>query len=250
GKQFNFADQITGLRFTFYSPVEAYVTDPMGRRVGIDPATGTTFDEIPNALYDNDAGEMDNDADLPDPNPRKTLELFGDVDGDYALTVTGTGTGTYTADIYAVDASQNVPSISIKQVPTSLNQVQTYVVHFDHTNAANVAFTGGFDGGGQRPKDVNKFLTYANPSSSSTTLPAGTTTYPLIIFYSTEMLPATFNATLNGVDITSQFAPAPGTMQIVSLSLPSGRNVLKLSTDGQLPSRVATDSDRLVLQVP
>jgi len=250
GKKYNFVDQITGMRFSFYSPVEAYVTDPMGRRVGIDPATGTTFDEIPNAFYDNDAGEMDNEADLPDPNPRKTLELFGDVDGDYTLTVTGTGTGTYNADIYAVDASQNVPSITIKDVPTSLNQVQTYVVHFDHTNAANVDFTGGFDGGGQRPRDVNKFLTYANPSSSSTTLPAGTTSYPLIIFYSTAMLPATFNATLNGVDITSQFAPAPGTMQIVSLSLSSGRNVLKLSTDGQLPSRVATDSDRLVLQVP
>ena len=250
GKAFNFADQITGMRFTFYSPVEAYVTDPTGRRVGIDPATNTTFDEIPNAFYDNDAGEMDNDADLPDPNPRKTLELFGDVDGDYTLTVTGTGTGTYNTDIYAVDLSQNVPSMSIKNVPTSPNQVQTYVVHFDHTSAANSAFNGGFDGGGQRPRDVNKFLTYANPSSGSTTLPAGTTTFPLIIFYSKEVLPATFNANLNGVDITSQFAPVPGTMQIVNLALPSGHNVLKLSTDGQLPSRVATDSDRLVLQVP
>jgi hypothetical protein len=30
----------------------------------------------------------------------------------------------------------------------------------------------------------------------------------------------------------------------------SGRNVLQLSIDGNLPNRTATDSDRLVFQVP
>ncbi len=250
GEQFTFNDQITGMRFTFHSPVEIFVTDPTGRRVGIDPITQTTFNEIPNAFYDNDAGEIDAETDTPDPNPRKTLELFGDVDGDYLLTVTGIATGVYDADIYTIDSAGNMPRTTIDQVPTSLNAVQTYTFHFEHAAASRSALSGGFDGGGQRPSDVNKFLTYGNPASSSTTLPAGTTSFSLSIFYGKEILPATFSATLNGASITSLFHPAPGTMQMVNLTLAPGRNVLKLSTDGQLATRVATDTDRLVLQVP
>jgi hypothetical protein len=35
----------------------------------------------------------------------------------------------------------------------------------------------------------------------------------------------------------------------VTLPLQAGRNVLQLSVDGQLPNRVATDSDRLIFDV-
>ena len=250
GPAFNFSDQITGLRFTFHSPVEFYVTDPAGLRVGFDPITQTTYNEIPNAYYDDDAGEIDAENEIPDPNPRKTLELFGDIDGDYTLSVTGTATGTYDADIYALDSSGNMPDTTLDQIPTALNLVQTYTVHFEHANAASTALGGGFDGGGQRPRDVNKFLTYGNPSESQTSLPAGTTTFALVIFYANGVLPATFTADLNGVDVSSMFHPVAGSSEVVNLPLASGRNVLKVSIDGQLPNRVATDSDRLVFQVP
>jgi len=250
GPGFNFADQITGLRFTFHSPVEAFVTDPNGLRAGFDPITQTSYNEIPNAFYDDDAGEIDAVDEIPDPNPRKTLEVFGDVDGDYVLTVTGTGTGVYNADIYTIDSAGNMPATTLNNIPTALNLVQTYLFHFNHADAAQSSLSGGFDGGGQRPRDVNKFLTYGNPSASQTSLPAGTTTFALVIFYSHEILPATFAADLNGVSVASMFHPAPGTSEVVSLPVVSGRNVLKLSIDGQLPTRVATDSDRLVLQVP
>jgi hypothetical protein len=250
GPEFNFADQITGLRFTFHSPVEAFVTDPNGLRAGFDPITQTTFNEIPGAFYDNDAGEIDADSETPDPNPRKTLEVFGDVDGDYTLTVTGTATGTYNADIYTIDSAGNMPSTTLDNIPTAPNVVQTYIFHFNHADATQSALGGGFDGGGQRPRDVNKFLTYGNPSASQTTLSAGTTLFPLVIFYSKEILPATFAADMNGSIVTSLFHPAPGTSEVVNLPVSSGKFVLKLSVDGQLPTRVATDSDRLVLQVP
>ncbi len=97
---------------------------------------------------------------------------------------------------------------------------------------------------------MNKFLRYANPSESQTTLPAGTTTFPLHIFYGSTIIPGTFKAELNGADISSAFRPVQGEDQVVTLNLSPGRNVLVLSVNGQLPTRVATDTDRLVFKVP
>ena len=108
----------------------------------------------------------------------------------------------------------------------------------------------GFDGGGQRPKDVNKFLTYANPTSSQTSLPAGTSSFPLQIVYGNTIIPSTFKAVLNGVDISSAFSPMPASGQVVALHLQRGKNVLVVSVDGHLPNKIATDKDRLTFLVP
>jgi hypothetical protein len=108
----------------------------------------------------------------------------------------------------------------------------------------------GFDGGGQRPKDVNKFLTYANPTSSQTSLPAGTSSFPLQIVYGNTIIPSTFKAVLNGVDISSAFSPMPASSQAVALQLQRGKNVLVVSVDGHLPNKIATDNDRLTFLVP
>jgi len=250
GPAFQFNDQITGMRFTFHSPVEAFITDPTGRRAGFDPLTQTTYNEIPNAFYDQDVGNEDDETGLPDSNPGKTLEVYGDVDGDYLVTVTGTDTATYDAEIWAMDLAGNMPRTTLDQIPTAPGLVQTYLFHFERADASQSSLGGGFDGGGQRPRDVNKFLTYGNPAQTSTTLPAGTTSFPLVIFYASNVLPASFSADLNGINVAAQFHPAAGTSETVTLTLAPGRNVLKLSADGQLPTRVATDSDRLVLQVP
>jgi hypothetical protein len=110
--------------------------------------------------------------------------------------------------------------------------------------------TGGFDGGGQRPRDVNKFLTYAQLSATSTALPAGTTSYALLVFFNQNIISSTFHAQLNGIDITSLFSPSPGSGQTIMLPLQKGRNVLQLSVDGNLTNRVATDTDRLVFDLP
>jgi hypothetical protein len=114
----------------------------------------------------------------------------------------------------------------------------------------DVGTFGRFDGGGQRPRDVNRFLTYDNPTSTATALPPGTTSFPLTIYYGSTVHITSFRAVLNGVDITSQFSPAPGGKQTVNIQLPQGRSVLQFTAEGELPSRTATDSDRLVLDVP
>lgn len=63
------------------------------------------------------------------------------------------------------------------------------------------------------------------------------------------VIPSSFNATLNGVDITSLFHPTPGHGEVVPIDLQQGKNVLVLSLNGNLQNRVATDTDRLVFNV-
>ncbi len=235
---------------TFHSPVQLLLTDPSGRRLGVDPVTGEAYDEIPNAYYD-DVGLDDDETGDREIDPPKQLYLPRPDSGDYSLTVLGTGDGTYTADFVAADANGTESTSQIQDVPIATGQIQNLSFHYDSTagSTSTLQLAGGYDGGGQRPRDVNKFLSYGNPSESQTQLPAGTQTFPLLIFYASATDPSTFSAVLDGNDITALFNPQPGTSEIVELPLGSGRNVLKVSIDGQLPKRTATDTDRLVFKV-
>ncbi|NVM22234.1 MAG: hypothetical protein HWN68_10705 [Desulfobacterales bacterium] len=108
-----------------------------------------------------------------------------------------------------------------------------------------------FDGKGQRPADVNTFLSYANPLQMRTELPSGTTKFSLHIFYGQTIDPATFKAELNRQDISSQFEPKPVGDQVVELNLRKGQNVLLVSIKGKRKDdRTAKDRDRLVFIVP
>lgn len=108
-----------------------------------------------------------------------------------------------------------------------------------------------FDGKGQRSQDVNTFLGYQRPMEAQTTLPQGQTTYYLLVFYGKTILPETFKATLNDIDINGDFHPTADTSEAVKLNLKQGRNILALSVDGMRnDGRKATDTDRLVFIVP
>ena len=93
-------------------------------------------------------------------------------------------------------------------------------------------------------------LTYVTPAASHVSLPAGATSFLLTLSYGSTTQPASFSAVVNGLDVTGLFHPAPGAMETVRLDLKSGSNVVKLSIDGMVGTRFATDSDRLVLDVP
>jgi hypothetical protein len=250
GPEFTFTDQ-TGLTVSFHSPGELLITNPAGQRLGFDPSTNLSFAEIPGSSY-NDVGLEDDETETPDDtvDPAKSLELVSPSIGDYNLTITGTGTGTYNMEVQAMDVNGLPSQQTFQNVPIAPNQVQQIIIHYDSTPGAQIQLAGGFDGGGQRPKDVNHFLSYGNPSSDHTSLPAGTTAFPLLIFYSAETLPGTFSATLNGADVTLLFHPVAGGHEFVSLLMQSGRNVLALSISGNLPLRTATDTDRLTFLVP
>lgn len=230
------------------SPAEFILTDPQKRRLGRDPIKGISFNEIPRGNYAIVGLTDDTDPDAP---PDETVELYikNPIDGDYLLQVIGTELGEYLLSIYGTDQQLNSSAEIFKNIPTDRGSVHSYSFGYSKAVGSEINVSGGFDGGGQRPKDVNKFLSYVNPSESQTTLPPGTTKFPLHIFYGSTIIPSTFKAELNGVNIASSFNPVPGENQIVLLNLQSGRNVLVLSVDGNLPTRVATDTDRLVFKV-
>ena len=241
------ADRMNGIQFEFCCFVEALVMDPLGRKLGLDPITSQRYDEIPWSGYGAPIRDVSTEEMR---NPPKEIEITGAINGDYLVRVTGIGSGKYGIQVWLDNKTRQSYSKTLaSNVQTSRNAVHTYSVHYDSSNLSAIYASGGFDGGGQRPKDVNKFLTYANPSDSQTDLPAGTTTFPLMIFYGNNAITSTFKATMNGVDITNLFSPTAGNHETVNLPLSPGRNVLSLSTDGNLPTRVATDTDRLVFIV-
>ncbi len=103
--------------------------------------------------------------------------------------------------------------------------------------------------GGSQSDAVNGFLTYAAPAANSTSLPAGTPSFNVVVYYGGTVFPATFQATLNGAPFAG-FAAVPGGKQTVTVPLSPGRNVLVLRVSGVTPSgRTATETDRLVFRV-
>jgi len=102
-----------------------------------------------------------------------------------------------------------------------------------------------FDGGGQQPAEVNKFLRYVAPTQSRNKVPANTT-YTVIVYYGATINAATFSATLDGVDITSRFHPLPGGADAVKIAIGTATTKLHLSVDGTKASGAkGTDSDTL-----
>ena len=132
-------------------------------------------------------------------------------------------------------------------IPISSGSVHSYSFYYDKTVGSETLIFGAIDGVEQRPRDVNKFLSYSKPTETRTTLPAGTTTYSLMIFYGESTIPSSFKAELNGVDITSWFSPIAGNSEVVDIvGLQAGSNSLLLTID-DATSR--TDRDRLVFLV-
>jgi len=211
--------------------------------MGTDPISKEKYAEIPRSAEGGSVGGG-NPGDI-------YLDIIGAINGDYLVTVVGTGklASKYAMEISAENDHNKEVEFLIKNINIGQHVVNKYILHYDNKDMKKTLLSGGFDGGGQRPKDVNKFLSYANPSDSQTDLPTGTTTFPLMIFYGNNSITSTFKATLNGVDITNLFSPTGGNHETVNLPLSPGRNVLSLSTDGNLPTRVATDTDRLVFIV-
>ena len=231
------------LILTFYdSFVQFVVTDPSGRRTGFDVATGEALNEIPGAGYDRLPTTIDYEAGIVDDDPPTRITMAGPDVGEYVVDATGLGDGTYSFQIASWDdTGQHVASVpTIRGQPVAMGDRFRYTIVYDSKPGAVPQRLGGFDGGGQRPRDVNRFLTYLMPISGTTKLPAGTTEARIAINY---------GATLNGVDVTASFHPAPDAQEAVRLPVSSGSNVLKLSIAGLAGRRTATDSDRLLFDV-
>jgi hypothetical protein len=220
---------------------EFVVTDPEGRRTGIDPRAKANYKEIPRSSY----GQGDTDA------PVRQLDIPEPIDGSYLLQVRATAVGPYS--LYIVPSDENARSPNqprFDNIPIEPGMIHAYRLDYTRTPGIPLKFIGGFDGGEGRPRDVNTFLTYANPIANETTLRVGKTPFPLIIFYGAAINPTSFNAALNGTDISRRFKPVPGGYQVVPLQFARGSNTLVLSVKGKTATdQEGTDADHLVFVV-
>ncbi|WP_303902198.1 hypothetical protein [Thiohalomonas denitrificans] len=106
------------------------------------------------------------------------------------------------------------------------------------------------DGKGQRGRDVNQFLRFANPLETSVDLSPDIEHYDLVVVFGETIVPASFEASLNRSNITERFTVAPGGTAVVKLPLEPGRNTVVLSIDGERDDgRTATDTDQIIFVV-
>lgn len=257
GPEYEFKDNMSGITIRFQSPGELLITDPQGLRLGYDAITSQSYSEIPNGWYQDEYIE---DPNVPGRGAdSKILTIMRPLTGDYKLKITGTGNGTYNLSVRTYDTQEGASTGEFNDVPITTGSVYSYQFNFNNESGSQVKIGGGFNGGGQRPRDVNMFLSYGGISSkvielpgdiSSFALPMGTTSFSLQIVYGETIIPGSFTATLDGTDISGLFSPASAKSEIVNIPVHSGRNVLILSVKGNLPGRVAQDTDRLIFIVP
>jgi len=160
----------SSLAIEIFSPAYPYITDPIGRRRGLNPADGIFYDEIPRvteSVGDPARTMLPLLGIPPDPDPEKYLHINQPLDGQYNIQVVGTGTGSYTlvstrinafgkatADVIHgtttqgqvdpltlayTDASGDVtaPVTAADYADTAWNRVNSLVVHFNATDDAS-----------------------------------------------------------------------------------------------------------------
>ncbi len=240
---------------------ELFITDPIGRKVGLNITTGAVLKEIPCASYSRESiGNLETGEIGIDENRIEIVATVAEVapmDGLYKLVVIGTSSGYYGLDIYGTDIMEQ-ESKQLLDGTTYPGKIDNYEITYSSApgSQVQVAYVGSseipvFDGKGQRPTDVNKFLQYFNPTQTRIELPAGTQSFNLSIIYGNTIKRETFGSVLNGTDITSQFDPLHGKMEIVKIPLSQGSNTLVLSVKGlKADGREGEDTDRLTFIVP
>lgn len=231
----------------FCSPGEISVTNALGRRTGYNPNDGSIIQQIPDSYYSYSSVD-DNETD-EQIHQYKELFINNPTDGDNVLEVIGTANGTYSLCICTYDSENNSSDITIPDIPISKGDRHFYNFSYPSSEAI-FKISGNFDGGGQRPKDVNKFLSYGNITKSHVDLSFDMRNIKLLIFYNNSILPQTFKAKLNDKDITSTFNPVPGKFEAIDLILVKGKNTLILSVEGTLSNgHIARDTDRITFKV-
>jgi len=171
------------------------------------------------------------------------LDVRQPADGSYLLDVTGTAPGRYTLDLRAWDRGGTASARpELRDVPTGPGIVHRYRLDYASTAGTPLKLSGRFEG--------ERLLAYASPSSSETRLEAGVTSFPLVIFYGAQIKPVTFNALLNGDNISGRFTPEPGGYEIVRIPLTAGPNTVLLSVEGAASGgQTARDEHRLIFRV-
>lgn len=91
---------LASLTIALGSPGELLITDPQGRRTGLDPRRGIAFNEIPDAYYGTQEIADANGQTTP---ALRVFDLSEPLEGSYNIQIIGTGSGPYNLDIVNYD---------------------------------------------------------------------------------------------------------------------------------------------------
>jgi len=116
----------------------------------------------------------------------------------------------------------------VEGIPTVPGAVHRYRLDCGRGAGKTLAVSGGFA--------PTKFLSLASPSGASTRVSRAQATFPVVVFYDEAILPESFRATLNGVDVSGRFRPKPANHEVVRLQLKPGHNEVVLSVQGRRPT--------------
>ena len=157
--------------------------------------------------------------------------------------MTGAAAGSYSLDLRAWDRSGAVTAWpELRGVPTSPGAVHVYRLDYAATGGTPLKLGGHFAEG--------RLLLAGNVTSPETRLAVGAASFPLVLFYGARIDPVSFNAHLNGDNISGRFTPEPDGYQIVRVPVRHGVNTLVLSVESAAASGApATDTLRLVFRV-
>jgi hypothetical protein len=119
-------------------PAEILVTDPEGRRTGVDPTTEQLLREVPGASYDeagislsarSPCGEADEDE--IEVTPKLIIQIAQP--GEYQVTVVGKAAGAYTLYIDQYPSDWRLPSRRIQpgQGTIETGQIETFEVRVE-----------------------------------------------------------------------------------------------------------------------
>jgi hypothetical protein len=86
--------------------VEFLLTDPQGRKLGLDPDSGKEFHEIPRATFEWQSPDEDKDGNGAPEIPNGHFEICGPEPGSYHFAGKALDTGTYYFDVTADSAER------------------------------------------------------------------------------------------------------------------------------------------------
>jgi hypothetical protein len=145
------------ITISFHSPVSLLLTDPSGRRLGDDPSTRASYDEIPRAYYEA-AGLEDDETGQQEDDPAKSMFIPAPIPGQYRLKVSSTAEGAYSADFAVQRSEGSNSSVSLQNVPIALNQTQTFTLTYGTAAKSSLHLTGGPHADDPKPDLVNHLL--------------------------------------------------------------------------------------------
>lgn len=113
------------------SPAELLMNDPLGRKLGRDPLTDVTFNEIPDGFYTKEGAIITSDIPLnpEDVHESKVIYISLPIDGQYEIKVIGTDLGPYTLDFLAYNEVGESTNANLTGL-TDQGVISTYILNY------------------------------------------------------------------------------------------------------------------------